>query len=109
MPSYAPDRELLAALTSYVRDVQEGVLRRAAAALGLDYIMVRRFLNGGPAKPENRQRIRNALDAVGWGGTKDRKIAQDISLDVIRSMLTQLLEALDVYRQVGGVAGGVKQ
>jgi hypothetical protein len=109
MPIYAPDQELLAALTSYVLEAQGGVVKRAADTLGLDYIMVRRFLNGGRAKPENRQRIRNALDAAGWGFVNGRKIAHDMSLDVIRSMLTQLLEALDVYQQVGDVAGGVKQ
>ena len=36
--------------TSYVRDVQEGVVRRAAAALGLDYIMVRRFFERWPGE-----------------------------------------------------------
>jgi len=108
MPAYAPDRELLHAITGYVNDVHGGVIKRAAKALDLDYIMLRRFLGGGKAKPENRQRIRNALEAAGWGVAKDHKISQDISIGATRSMLTQLLQALDVYEHSADASGAMK-
>lgn len=106
MPTYSPDIPLLTAITDYVRDAHGGVVKRAAEALMLDYIMLRRFLTGGRAKPENRQLIRNALDAAGWSIAKDRKIAHEIPVDVTRSMLTQLLEALDLYQDAGAPSGG---
>lgn len=108
MPTYAPDLPLLAAISDYVRDTHGGVVKRAAEALDLNYIMLRRFLNGGRAKPENRQCIRNALDAVGRSVAKDRKIAHVMPVEVTRSMLTQLLEALDVYQDSGASSGGRK-
>ena len=73
-------------------------MKRAAAALCLDYIMFRRFLATGRSKPENRQKVRDALEAAEVGVAKDRKISHEISIDVTRSMLTQLLEALDAYQ-----------
>ena len=47
--------EVIVPSTSYVRDVQEGVVRRAPAALGLDYIMPRCQMRPGEAR--ERQRI----------------------------------------------------
>lgn len=102
MPAYVIDHDLLAAITSYVRDVQGGVVRRAATALELDYVMLRRFLERGRAKPENRQRIKNALEAVGHGVANGRIVSQNLSLDAIRSMLTQLLDAVEAYRPGAG-------
>jgi hypothetical protein len=98
MPTYAPDPGLQLAATQYVSQEHAGVTKRAATALNLDYVMFRRFLAGGRAKPENRQKIRDALDAQGWGVSKDHIIAHEIPIDVTRSMLTQLLQALDAYQ-----------
>lgn len=98
MPTYAPDPGLQLSATEYVRQQHAGVVKRAATALELDYIMLRRFLAGGRAKPENRQKIRDALDRQGWGVAKDHIISHEIPISVTRSMLTQLLEALDAYQ-----------
>lgn len=100
MPIYARDLGLQLSAAQYVRQVHAGVTKRAASALNLDYIMLRRFLVGGRAKPENRQKIRDALDALGWGVSKDHIVAHEMPIDVTRSMLTQLLEALDAYQSV---------
>lgn len=102
---YAPDLELQNAANAYVNNVHDGVIRRAATALKLDYIMLRRFLATGRAKPENRQKVRNALDANEAGVARDRKVAHDIPIDVTRSVLTQLLDALDAY-QAGSTSQG---
>ncbi|TMJ12152.1 MAG: hypothetical protein E6G94_14435 [Alphaproteobacteria bacterium] len=99
MPVYAPDNDLLTALSSYVREVHGGVVKRAADTLKLDYVMVRRFLRRGSAKPENRQRIREALSSVQWEGGKDRNIAHSLPVDFTRSILMQLLQALDAYEE----------
>jgi len=104
MPIYAPDPGLQLSATQYVRQEHAGVTKRAAAALNLDYIMLRRFLVGGRAKPENRQKIRDALDALGWGVAKDHIVAHEMPIDVTRSMLTQLLEALDAYQSASSSA-----
>lgn len=106
MPTYAPDFSLQAAARAYVQSNHDGVVKRAAAALNLDYIMLRRFLVTARSKPENRQKIRNALDAVGAGVVKDHKISHEMPIDVTRSMLTQLLEALDAYQAGSTVPGG---
>ncbi|HEU4961953.1 MAG TPA: hypothetical protein VFT56_16315 [Sphingomonas sp.] len=98
MPIYTPDPGLQLSAAQYVRQEHAGVTKRAATALNLDYIMLRRFLVGGRAKPENRQKIRDALDALGWGVAKDHIVAHEMPIDVTRSMLTQLLEALDAYQ-----------
>ena len=104
MPIYAPDPGLQLSATQFVRQEHAGVTKRAATALNLDYIMLRRFLVGGRAKPENRQKIRDALDALGWGVAKDHIVAHEMPIDVTRSMLTQLLEALDAYQSVSSSA-----
>ena len=108
MPVYSPDPDLQNAANAYVANVHDGVIRRAATALKLDYIMFRRFLATGRAKPENRQKVRNALDANEVGVAKDHKIAHGIPIDVTRSMLTQLLDALDAY-QAGSTSQGAGQ
>lgn len=100
MPTYAPDPGLQLSATEYVHQQHAGVVKRAATALKLDYIMLRRFLAGGRAKPENRQKIRDALNRQGWGVTKDHIVSHEIPINVTRSMLTQLLEALDAYQSV---------
>lgn len=101
MPSYAPDIPLLQAARHYVADVHEGVTKRAAIALSVEYVMLRRFLVAGCAKPENRQKIRNALGALDRGVAKDRKFAHEMPIEMTRSLLSQLLEALDAYESVG--------
>jgi hypothetical protein len=98
MPIYAPDPNLQLSATEYVHEQHAGVIKRAAGALEIDYIMLRRFLVSGRAKPENRQKIRDALDRHGWRVAKDHIIAHEIPINVTRSMLTQLLEALDAYQ-----------
>jgi hypothetical protein len=106
MPTYAPDPGLQLTVSQYVQQEHAGVTKRAATALNLDYIMLRRFLVGGRAKPENRQKIRDALDAQGWGVAKDHIVAHDMPIEVTRSMLTQLLQALDAYQSVSPSAPG---
>jgi hypothetical protein len=108
MPVYAPDRELLASLAGYVREVHGGVVKRAATVLDLDYIMVRRFLRGGSAKPENRDRIRQALQTVKWKGARERKVADDVPLGLTRSVLMQLLRALDAYEPTEKAVDGAE-
>lgn len=98
MPSYAPDLELLRSARRYVSDIHQGVTKRAAQGLNIDYIMLRRFLVAGRAKPENRQLLRNALDAKEWGVSKDHKVTDGVPIDVTRSVLTQLLDALDALQ-----------
>jgi hypothetical protein len=105
MPTYAPDPALQLAANQYVQQEHDGVTKRAARTLELDYIMLRRFLTGGRAKPENRQKIRNALDARGWGVAKDHVVSHEIPINVTRSMLTQLLEALDAYQSSPALRG----
>jgi len=83
---------------SYVEELHDGVKRRAAEALGVDYQRFFRFLREGKASPESRQEIRAALQAAEWNVTKDLKISHPVSLEATRSMLTQLLEALDAYQ-----------
>jgi hypothetical protein len=108
VPTYAPDNELLAEIRRYVDERQGGVVMRAAEVLGLNYHMLRRFLERARAKPENRQRIREALKRAGWEFAKDHKVTREIPVQMTRSMLTQLLEALDVYQGTATSAGGSK-
>lgn len=98
VPAYAPDLDLLDAARRYVDDAHDGVVKRAALMMEVDYVMFLRFLKKGSANPENRQRIRNALEGQGREITKEHKIAHEIPVDVTRSMLTQLLHALDAYQ-----------
>jgi hypothetical protein len=98
VPVYAPDLDLLDATRRYVADVHGGVMKRAARGMGVDYAMLRRFLKTGTANPENRQGIRDALEEQGWEIAKQHKIAHEIPVGVTRSMLTQLLQALDAYQ-----------
>ncbi len=98
MPTYTPDPALRQSAQLLVANSYGGVVKRAATALHLDYIMFRRFLATGRSKPENRQKVRDALEAAEVGVAKNHKIAHEISIDVTRSLLTQLLEALDVYQ-----------
>lgn len=106
MPVYAPDLDLLDAARRYVADIHGGVMKRAAQEMKVDYVMFRRFLKSGSVNPENRQSIRNALDERGWEIAKEHKIAHEISVDVTRSMLTQLLQALDAYQGTTSAAQG---
>lgn len=98
MPTYTPDLDLRDAAQGYVADTHGAVVKRAAEKLGVDYAMFRRFLKTASASPENRQQIRNALERAGVEITKRHKITQEIPIDVTRSMLTQLLQALDAYQ-----------
>lgn len=98
MPSYAPDNELLILATRFVSEVHGGVVSRAASALRVDYIMLRRFLVAGRAKPENRQVLRNALEGCGWKPASDRKISHEVPIEVTRSVLAQLIDALDALQ-----------
>ncbi|WP_029868389.1 hypothetical protein [Sphingomonas sp. UNC305MFCol5.2] len=104
MPQYAPDLDLRDTALRYATEVHGSVKKRAAKALGLDYGMFRRFLKGGSASPEHRQSIRNALERAGYEIAKKHNIAHEIPVDVTRSMLTQLLQALDAYQ--GTAAAG---
>jgi hypothetical protein len=104
MPLYAPDVDLLAASAGYVDDVHEGVVKRAALALEINYVMFRRFLRKGSASPENRERIRKALEERGVEIVKLHKIPHEIPVDLTRSMLTQLLQALDAYQRATSTA-----
>ena len=101
MPSYAPDHPLLSIARRYVEAAHDGVTKRAATALSVDYVMLRRFLVGGCAKPENRQKIRNALDATHHGVAKVRNVSHEMPIEMTRSLLSQLLEALDAYESAG--------
>jgi len=73
----------------------------------VDYAMFRRFLRKGSASPENRQRIKNGLEGQGRKIAREHKIAHEISVDVTRSMLTQLLQALDAYQGATSAAPDV--
>lgn len=106
VPAYASDLDLLDASSRYVADVHSGVVKRASRELKVDYVMFRRFLKKGSANPENRQRIRNALEGQGREIAKEHKISHEISVDVTRSMLTQLLQALDAYQGTTSTAQG---
>jgi hypothetical protein len=104
MPAYAPDLDLLDAARRYVGDVHGAVVKSAAEALEIDYVMFRRFLRAGSANLVHRQQIRNALEGKGLEIIKSHKIAHEISVDVTRSMLTQLLHALDAYQASSSAA-----
>lgn len=106
MPSYAPDAGLLIAARLYTDEVHASVKKRAAHALSVDYHMFRRLLASGSVSPENRQKVRNGLRKAGYDSAKGHKIAHEIPVDVTRSMLTQLLQALDAYQGVGPTALG---
>lgn len=98
VPIYTPDPALQQSAQFLVDNRYGGVVKRASTALDLDYIMFRRFLATGRSKPENRQKVRNALEMAEAGVTKDRKISHEVPIDMTRSMLMQLLEALDAYK-----------
>jgi hypothetical protein len=104
MPRYAPDHELLQSTRQFVAESHDQVVRRAAGALNVDYVMLRRFLVSGRAAPENRQKLRSALEGLGWKITMERNISHNISVEVTRSMLTQLLNALDALHPPASLA-----